>query len=139
MKRVAYLMKLKKGFAAEYRARHDKIWPEMLENIRNAGVCDYSIFLDEETHTLFAVQTLADDRAADRSNNSVVRKWWDYMADIVETNGDNSPVKIPLQEVFHWDSETAENNRVPAPWGADFSRRPSEAAPKVSLAAPKVR
>ena len=102
MRRNAFKMQLKPGFEAEYRKRHDEIWPELSRTLTEAGVSDYSIFLDEETGTLFAVQKLTEDNtAADLPNTPVVRKWWDHMADIMETNPDNSPVCIPLSEVFH--------------------------------------
>jgi L-rhamnose mutarotase len=58
MKRHAFKMKLKPGIAAEYKKRHDEIWPEL----RAAGVSDYSIFFDEATNILFAVQKLADKK-----------------------------------------------------------------------------
>jgi L-rhamnose mutarotase len=95
-------MKLKPGFETEYKRRHDAIWPELSETLAAAGVSDYSIFLDEETLTLFAVQKLADGHTADLlPGHPVVRKWWDHMADLMEVNPDHSPVCIPLPEVFH--------------------------------------
>lgn len=104
MKRHAFKMKLKPGFEEEYKKRHDEIWPELKEVLSEAGIHDYSIFLDEETLTLFAVQKLEDDyNDEDITGNPVVRKWWDYMEDIMETNPDNSPVTTPLKEVFHMD------------------------------------
>ena len=104
MKRRAYTMKLKKGFEEEYKKRHDAIWPELCEDITQAGISDYSIFLDETTGTLFAVQKMADDqKTLDRSISPIVQKWWNYMADIMETHPNNAPVQIPLREVFHLD------------------------------------
>ena len=104
MIRNAFTMKLKKGFEKEYKRRHDEIWPELSAELEKAGVSDYSIFLDENTLTLFAVQKLSDDNTADGLPcNPVVKKWWAYMADIMDTNPDNSPVCIPLKEVFHMD------------------------------------
>jgi L-rhamnose mutarotase len=95
-------MKLKAGFEAEYKKRHDEIWPELASELAKAGVSDYSIFLDEETLTLFAVQKLTDQNTADfLPDTQIVKKWWSYMADIMEVNPDNSPVSIPLKEVFH--------------------------------------
>lgn len=97
-------MKLRPGCEAEYKKRHDEIWPDLSMELRGAGVSDYSIFLDEETLTLFAVQKLSGEHsAAELPSSPIVRKWWDFMADIMETNADNSPVCIPLQEVFHQD------------------------------------
>jgi len=104
MKRNAYKMKLKPGCEAEYKKRHDEIWPELSKTLTDAGVSDYSIFLDQETLALFAVQKLADGHTADGlPDNPVVRRWWDYMSDIMEVNPDNSPVCTPLAEVFHAD------------------------------------
>ena len=97
-------MKLKAGFEAEYKKRHDEIWPELKQLLSVSGISDYSIFLDEETLILFAVQQLADDfeRAA-IPNHPIVKKWWKFMADIMETNPDHSPVTASLKEVFHMD------------------------------------
>jgi len=101
MIRNAFKMKLKPGFEAEYKKRHDEIWPELSAELEKAGISDYSIFLDEETLTLFAVQKLTDNNTSSNlPDNSLIQKWWDYMADIMECNPDNSPVAIPLKEVF---------------------------------------
>ena len=97
-------MKLNAGFEAEYKKRHDEIWPELSTELSKAGVSDYSIFFDEETLTLFAVQNLTDDHTADQlPQTEIVKKWWAYMADIMEYNPDGTPVAIGLKEVFHMD------------------------------------
>ncbi len=102
MIRAAFTMKLKPGFEAEYKKRHDKIWPELSKELTAAGVLDYSIFLDEATLTLFAVQKLTDTHSSDElPQQQIVKKWWDYMADIMEVNADNSPMVTPLKEVFY--------------------------------------
>lgn len=104
MERAAFKMKLKKGFEKEYKERHDEIWPELSALLKKAGVNDYSIFLDEETLTLFAVQKLTSNNiAADLPKDPILKKWWAYMGDIMETNPDNSPVVVKLKEVFHMD------------------------------------
>ena len=97
-------MKLRKGFEEEYKRRHDEIWPELSEELKKAGISDYSIFLDEVSLTLFAVQKLSEDNTAhELPEKEIMKKWWDYMADIMDVNPDNSPVCIPLKEVFHMD------------------------------------
>ena len=102
MKRFAFKMKLKPGCKEEYIKRHNEIWPELKQLLKESGVSDYSIFLDEETNTLFAVQKQSGESSSqDLGDNPVVKKWWDYMADLYETNPDNSPVSIPLEEVFY--------------------------------------
>lgn len=102
MRRHAFKMKLKPGNVAEYKRRHDEIWPELAQAIREAGISDYAIFLDEETHTLFAVQQQSDpDRAAGLKHHPAVRKWWDYMAPLMEVKPDCEPVSTELREVFY--------------------------------------
>ena len=97
-------MKLKPGAVAEYKKRHDEIWPELAVELSAAGVSDYSIFLDEETLTLFAVRKLAaGNTAAALRDLPIVRKWWQSMAPLMETRPDHSPVEVPLREVFHLD------------------------------------
>lgn len=104
MIRKAFKMKLKPGFEKEYKKRHDEIWPELKDALRAAGISDYSIFLDEETLTLFAVQKLTNDNNAEKlTQTAVLKKWWAYMADIMDTNLDNSPVCNYLQEMFYMD------------------------------------
>jgi L-rhamnose mutarotase len=102
MNRVAFKMKLFPGCKEEYIKRHHEIWPELVELIRNGGVSDYSIFLDEETNILFGIQKVEGEQSSqDMGSNPVVARWWAYMKDIMETNPDNSPVTIPLEEVFY--------------------------------------
>lgn len=94
-------MKLKAGQVAEYKRRHAAIWPELVDLLKSAGLSDYSIFLDEETNTLFAVQKQSGTSSQDLGSEPVVQRWWAYMADIMETNPDKSPVAVALPEVFH--------------------------------------
>lgn len=102
MMRNAFKMKLRPGCTAEYKRRHDEIWPELARVLAQAGVYDYSIYLDEETLTLFAFQKLKEGHTADAlPGHPVVKKWWAYMADLMDTNPDHSPVSVPLTEVFH--------------------------------------
>ena len=95
-------MKLKPGYTEEYKKRHDEIWPELKTLLKANGVSDYTIFLDEETNILFAVQQQDGNQSSqDLGSTEIVQKWWAHMADIMETNPDNSPVSAPLLEVFH--------------------------------------
>ncbi|MDX9947660.1 MAG: L-rhamnose mutarotase [Bacteroidales bacterium] len=101
MKRFAFKMKLYPGFREEYRKRHSEIWPELVKLIKSQGVGNYSIFYDEETNILFAYQEQSGESSSqDLGTEEIVKKWWKYMADIMETNPDNSPVNIPLEQVF---------------------------------------
>ena len=104
MKREAFKMYLKPGCEEEYQRRHNAIWPELKALLSASGVSDYSIFWDKETNILFAFQkTSGEGGSQDLGDNPIVQRWWSYMADIMDTNPDNSPVSIPLDEVFHMD------------------------------------
>ncbi len=99
-----FKMKLYEGMAEEYEKRHNALWPEMKEMIHEYGGKNYSIFLDEETNTLFGyIELESEERWDESAKTEICRKWWDYMADIMETNEDNSPVSTDLKKVFHLD------------------------------------
>ena len=100
----AFKMKLYDGMASEYEKRHNELWPEMIEMIHEYGGKNYSIFLDEETNVLYGYIELEDEQKwSESANTAICRKWWDFMADIMETNPDNSPVCRKITEVFHLD------------------------------------
>jgi L-rhamnose mutarotase len=102
MTRHAFMMQLKLGMVDEYRRRHDEIWPELAEAISAAGIYDYSIFLDEETLVLFAVLKLRDDNSREALPHlPIMKKWWDYMAPLMEVEPGNRPKEWPLLPVFH--------------------------------------
>ena len=104
MERVAFLMRLKPGCAAEYKSRHDSLWPELRAAFSAAGIGDYSIFLDEETLALFAVQKRSDPELPRAlASSPLMKKWWAHMADLMATNPDGSPQRRDLVEVFRLD------------------------------------
>lgn len=98
---IAFRMNLNPGQAAEYEKRHDEIFPELAQSLRDAGVSNYSIWLDPESHHLFAILTRSDDhKMGGLPDQEIVKRWWKFMADIMETHPDNVPVQVPLQRVF---------------------------------------
>lgn len=104
MRRIGFAMQLLPGKREEYRRRHDEIWPELVRELHAAGVRDYVIYLDPRTDTLYAAQKVLEHNTADSlAETAIVKKWWAYMADIMETNPDNSPRVFPLEEMFYQD------------------------------------
>ncbi len=102
MQRIAFKMQLFKGFENEYKKRHDALWPELTVLLKDAGISEYSIFLDETTNSLFGFLKTTDASALDNLPASpVMQRWWQYMGDIMESHPDNSPVSVPLKEVFY--------------------------------------
>ena len=104
MIRKGFKMKLYPGMADEYARRHSELWPEMKDMIHAYGGHNYSIYLDPETNVLYGYIEIEDEaRWAASADTPINRKWWDYMADIMDTNPDNSPVSTDLVPVFHLD------------------------------------
>ncbi|MHA7777836.1 L-rhamnose mutarotase [Roseibium sp. M-1] len=104
MEKYAFKMLLNPGMEAEYRKRHDEIWPELEALLKEAGVSDYSIHLDPETGILFGVLWRKDGHGMEElPNHPVMQKWWAHMADVMATKPDNEPVAVPLKTVFHMD------------------------------------
>ena len=104
MEKIAFVMQLKPGYEAEYEKRHDEIWPELQETLKQAGVFDYSIYLERSTGKLFAVLKRREDHTMEQLPlDPIVRKWWAFMADIMDTHTDNRPVSEDLDCVFHLD------------------------------------
>jgi L-rhamnose mutarotase len=102
--RHAFKMQLKPGVVPEYKRRHDELWPELAQALREAGIYDYSIFLDEQTLSLFAVLKRRPGAPFDAlPQQPVMRRWWDYMADLMEVEPDNKPRQWALTPLFQFD------------------------------------
>lgn len=104
MIRKIFKMKLYPGTEEEYKKRHDQLWPEMIDMIHAYGGSNYTIALDPDTLILYGYIEIEDEALWEKGADTAVnRKWWDYMADIMETNPDNSPVCRDLKLLFHLD------------------------------------
>lgn len=102
MQKFAFRMQLNPGMEAEYRARHDAIWPELVVLLKEAGIEDYSIHLDSETNALFGVLWRRDDHGMeDLPAHPVMQRWWAHMADLMQTHPDGAPIAVPLVPMFH--------------------------------------
>ena len=101
-KRIAFRMNLNPGQAAEYEKRHDEIFPELTKALSDAGVSDYTIWLDPEDNHLFGILTRSDDHTMDKlPDTEIMKRWWKHMADIMETDPNNVPVQVPVKRVFY--------------------------------------
>ena len=104
MIRKAFLMTLKPGKRREYESRHNPIWPELHEALKQHGVHNYSIFLDTASDTLFAYAEIESEELWQQiASTETCRRWWSHMKQLMLTNADDSPVSIALDEVFHID------------------------------------
>ncbi len=99
-----FKMQLNPGMEAEYEKRHNELWPEMVDMIHAHGGKNYTISLDSETGVLYGYIEIEDEEKWSKGADTAInRKWWDFMADIMETNADNSPVSHDLKVLFHLD------------------------------------
>lgn len=102
MQKIAFCMQLNPRAEAAYKARHDAIWPDLRDALRLAGIYDYSIHLERETGRLFATLWHSDDHRMDALPDlPVMKRWWEHMADLMETAPSGAPVQTPLVEMFH--------------------------------------
>ena len=102
MERFAWKGKIKAGMQAEYKRKHDEIWPEMVELLKSAGIRNYSIWSDGrdvfgyyecEKGIAFAEKTQAESPVVDR--------WNEYMADVLELEMDPETGAQPkLERMF---------------------------------------
>ncbi len=100
--RIAFRMNLNPDQAAEYEKRHAEIYPELITALKNAGVSDYTIWLDPEDNHLFGTLMCSDDNKLDQlPNTEIVKRWWAFMCDIMESHPNNAPLQIPLKQVFY--------------------------------------
>jgi L-rhamnose mutarotase len=114
METIAFKMFLKPGCIDEYKRRCREVWPEIESITRATGVVDFKIFLDEETLTLFAIQSIDTGRqlVSDVADHPIMKKWWHFMSSIIETNDDNTPVLGPLSKVYHMNGAVKTSNNA---------------------------
>jgi L-rhamnose mutarotase len=103
MIRKSFLMTLREGSRDEYERRHNPIWSELQEVLRDHGAHNYSIFVDRGDQLFAYVEIESEDRWQQIANTEPCRRWWSYMKDLMLTNDDNSPKTLELDEVFHFD------------------------------------
>ena len=100
---IAFRMQLKPGCEAEYERRHANLWPELEDALDQAGIYDYSIFLDRQTLVLFAVLRLRSNHQRDSLPlNPVMQRWWRHMSELMVVQEDFRPAEWPLERVFRF-------------------------------------
>ncbi|HVX71720.1 MAG: L-rhamnose mutarotase [Devosia sp.] len=99
----AFVLKVKPGMAAEYKRRHDKLWPEMREALLAQGIVYYEIYFHEDSGLLFAhvIRSAPADPGAPEPE--AVTRWRAYMKDIMELEGDTAYRRV-LDRVFLLDA-----------------------------------
>jgi L-rhamnose mutarotase len=97
-------MKVNPDAHEEYERRHRPISHELETVLKNHGVSNYSIFLDDDSNQLFAYAEITSEELwSSIARTDECQRWWTFMRDLMPTNSDNSPVSTDLKEVFHLD------------------------------------
>jgi L-rhamnose mutarotase len=106
MIRKAFVIQARLGMAVEYQRRHNPIWPELEQALKQHGVSNYSIFLREDTGELFGYLEVEDEARFQKiAETEVCRRWWRYMTEVLVSESADSPKakEEMLKEVFHLD------------------------------------
>jgi L-rhamnose mutarotase len=106
MERVCFLLKLKPGRLQQYEARHQAVWPEMLQALRETGWHNYSLFLHPDGLLVGYLETDNFEEAVRKMQTySVNARWQQEMAEFFEgSEGGHADKRMaPLKEVFHLD------------------------------------
>jgi L-rhamnose mutarotase len=105
LKRVCFVLQVKKELLEEYKSRHQKIWPEMLRVLKEAGIHNYSIFLRPDGLMVNYFETADVEQSFRIARSSpVYEKWQEAMARyFVSESGDLSKESGggPLEQVFY--------------------------------------
>jgi L-rhamnose mutarotase len=98
----AFLMSVNPDQQIEYERRHNPIWKELEDVLKEHGAHNYNIFINPETSQLFAyVEIESQERWDAVAQTEICRRWWAYMKDIMPSNPDNSPKSIEIKSVFY--------------------------------------
>jgi len=104
MHRIAFSLTVPRANLPEYQRRHEQLWPELRAAIAAQGGHNYSIFAVPELDRVFGYVEVEDlERWNAGAGSELTLRWWTYMAEIMPTNSDMSPLADTVQEVFHLD------------------------------------
>lgn len=102
MDRYAWKAMLKPGMKAEYKRRHDAIWPEMVALLKAAGIRNYTIWnVDDELFGYYECEKGLDYAASVQAESPIVDKWNQYMEDVMTMPLDpDTGVQPKLERMF---------------------------------------
>jgi L-rhamnose mutarotase len=103
---LAFCLRLRAGCEAEYRRRHDALWPEMRDALLGAGVLQYEIYLEPESMLLFAFVVRRSGHSMDTlPEQPTWRRWQQHMSDLI-LQEDGLPLRLPLRRMFRLHAES---------------------------------
>lgn len=104
MERLCFTFEIRPGMEAEYKRRHDEIWPELVAAIKDAGFANYSLFR-RETQVVAYVECLPDVATAfaKLGPTEVNARWAKWFEDVIVSLTDDNGELYRLEEVWHLD------------------------------------
>ena len=105
MDRMAWKGRIKPGMKAEYIKRHDEIWPELADLLKQAGISNYSIYSSgDELFGYYECEKGVEFAERTQAGSPIVDRWNDYMKDVLELEMDPETGAQPkLELVFRLD------------------------------------
>ncbi len=103
MEKFAWKAIIHEGKLTEYKKRHDMIWPELKQVLKDAGICNYSIwYLNNEVFGYFECEKGVAYAAKVQAASPIVDKWNEYMKDVMTMVMDRKTGAQPkMQQVFY--------------------------------------
>jgi L-rhamnose mutarotase len=102
MERVCFLARVRPERLAEYRERHERVWPEMLAALSAAGWGNYSIFLADDGLLVGYLETEDYQAALDAmAATDVNRRWQAGMSEFFVADGPPDQNFTRINEIFH--------------------------------------
>jgi len=97
MDKYAWTAKIKQGKKEEYIKRHNEIWPELVDLLKSAGICNYTIWADGNTlFGYYECEKGLDYAARVQAESPIVDKWNEYMKDVMDMTLDPVTGAQPL-------------------------------------------
>jgi len=104
MERVCFSFEIYPGTEDEYKKRHDEIWPELVQAIKDAGQSNYSIFRRETTIILYVeCEPDAETAFAKVRETDANARWQEWFKDVIVSLTDEHGEFVRYDEVWHLD------------------------------------
>ena len=102
MEKHVWKAHIKEGMVEEYIRRHDEIWPEMVETLKEAGITNYTIWnTGTELFGYYECEKGYAYAEKYQKESPVVARWNVYMADVMDFDTDENGNQLEYHSVFY--------------------------------------
>lgn len=102
MERCCFTFEIYEGMEAEYKKRHDEIWPEMVEALHECGFTNYTIFR-RGLNLVGYLECVPDAKTAfaKMGATDVNKRWAEWFKDVIVNLSDSKGNLLEYKEVWH--------------------------------------